>query len=93
MTQRAPFLELATYRRRRNAACKAIRQRFDAALPILVLGTPLTIPPASANPLPAANAKTLFDWFCGREPDSALLIDPSQRLRDTLFLDPGDPSA
>jgi len=87
-------LPLATYRARRTRAARLLRKVFDAPVPLLVLGQPDTPMSLERNPLVGRPRQDpWFDWFTGcHEPEAALLIDPTRRARDTLFLDPGDPA-
>ena len=86
MIVRGLALPLATYRRRRTAARRILKDTFGEQVPLLLVGS-------DELALRRDRQDPWFDYFCGcAEPDAALLIDPSRSPSDTLFLDPGDPS-
>ncbi len=86
MIVRGLALPLATYRRRRTAARRILKDTFGEQVPLLLVGS-------DELALRRDRQDPWFDYFCGcAEPDAALLIDPSRSPHDTLFLDPGEPS-
>lgn len=94
MDVRRPHLDPARYRKRRSAAAKALQQHYESDIPLLVLGVPFDDPVTSLQPAAGGMRQDpWFTWLCGcREPDAALLIDPTGKRRvDTLFLESGDP--
>jgi len=93
ITSRPPILPRALYRQRRTAVMRVLRNRHQQPVPLLVLGTPSADTVGMPTPLASRwRQDPWFDWFCGcRESGAALLLDPTTRPRDTLFLDPGDP--
>jgi len=86
MLVRGLALPVATYRRRRTAATRILRETFSERVPLLLIGS-------DELALRRDRQDPWFDYFCGcAEPDAALLIDPTRTPHDTLFLDPGDAS-
>jgi len=84
----------AVYRRRRDRAAALIAGEHGGKIPLLLLGVPYEDAASMLQP-PAGGGRQdpWFDYFTGcHEPDAAILIDPRDRDRDRLFLDPGDPA-
>ena len=85
MNIRGLSMPLATYRRRRARAARLLAADQERAVPLLLIG-------CDENRLRSLRQDPWFDYYSGcAEPDAALLIDPNGSVRDTLFLNAGDP--
>lgn len=89
----APPLPIATYRRRRRQALRALGDHADGPLPLLVFAAPWSDPVLDLTPVAGKHRQDpWFAWLSGcMAPGAVLLLNPHAKPTVTLFLEPGDP--